>query len=75
MSKTMKITLEAEGYATATTEWLVEDELVRPYAIVYNAWIAKGGIEISKAIYEAAIDQGVDTMESQLAPSMIRSVI
>ena len=69
--KRIKISLSAEGYATSETEWLVPEELLRPYAIAYNAAIAKAGVEISKAIYEKLIDSGVEDAETFLAKEMI----
>ena len=69
--KRMKITLSAEGYATSETEWLVPEELLRPYAIAYNSAIAKAGLEISKAIYEKLIESGVEDTETFLAKEML----
>ena len=69
--KRMKITLSAEGYATSETEWLVPEELLRPYAIAYNAAIAKAGLEISKAIYEKMVEAGIQNTETFLAKEMI----
>lgn len=63
--------MTAEGYATSDTEWLVPEELMRPYAIAYNAWIAKGGLEISKAIYEKLLEDGVQDVENYLAKTII----
>lgn len=69
--KRIKITLTAEGYATSETEWLVPEELLRPYAIAYNAAIAAAGVEISKAIYEKMIEAGLNNAETFLAKEMI----
>ena len=69
--KRMKITLSAEGYATSDTEWLVPEELVRPYAIAYNAAIAAAGLAISKAIYEKLEQGDVQNAETFLAKEMI----
>jgi len=69
--KRMKISLSAEGYATSETEWLVPEELLRPYAIAYNSAIAAAGLEISKAIYEKLGDAGVEDAETFLAKEML----
>ena len=69
--KRLKITLSAEGYATSESEWLVPEELIRPYAIAYNAGIAALGLEISKAIYEKLIAEGLSNTETFLAKEMI----
>ena len=69
--KRLKITLSAEGYATSESEWLVPEELVRPYAIAYNAGIAALGLEISKAIYEKLIAEDFSNTETFLAKEMI----
>ena len=67
----INLTLAAEGYATSVTEWNVPEELLRPYASAYNAWIAKGGLEISKAIYEKLLEDGVQDPENYLAKTII----
>ena len=72
--KRLKITLSAEGYATSESEWLVPEELVRPYAIAYNAGIAALGLEISKAIYEKLIAEGLNNAETFLSKEMIAAV-
>ena len=69
--KKMSISLKAEGYATSETEWLVPEELLRPYAIAYNAAIAASGVAISKAIYEKLLEDGVEGPETYLAKSML----
>ena len=72
--KVMKITLDAEGYGTSVTEWNVPEELLRPYAIAYNAWIAKGGVDISKAIYDAMLeagDQGMETFAGKIMADVV----
>ena len=69
--KRMKITLSAEGYATSDTEWLVPEELLRPYAIAYNSAIAAAGLAISKAIYEKLEQADVQNAETFLAKEMI----
>jgi hypothetical protein len=74
MSKTMKITIEGEGYGSSVREFLVEDALVRPYCIAYDGWIAKGGVELSKAIYEAMVDSGIEGIETFGAPVMLRAI-
>ena len=71
--KQMKITLEAEGYGTSVTQWSVPEELLRPYAIAYNAAIAKAGLDISKAIYEKLIESGVEDVETFMAKEMINA--
>ncbi len=71
--KRMKISLSAEGYATSETEWLVPEELLRPYAIAYNSGIAALGLEISKAIYEKLIESGVSDTETFLAKEMVNA--
>ena len=73
-NKRIKITLSAEGYATSETEWLVPEELLRPYAIAYNAAIAKAGLDISKAIYEKLVGDGVEGTENYLAREMTGAV-
>ena len=70
----MKITIEGENYGSSTREWQVEDELVRPYCIAYDAWVSKGGLELSKAIYEAMIDAGIEGVETFGAKPMLDSV-
>ena len=72
--KRLKITLSAEGYATSESEWLVPEELVRPYAIAYNAGIAALGLEISKSIYEKLIAEGLSNAETFLSKEMIAAV-
>ena len=72
--KRMKITLEAEGYGTSVQEWQVEEELIRAYAIAYNAWIAKGGLELSKAVYDLLNDSGIETLETFAANTMLNAV-
>ena len=72
--KNMKIVMEAEGYSTSVTEWKVPEELVRPYAIAYNAYIAKGGLEISQAIYDAMIEGGDSGVEAFAAKVMATAV-
>ena len=69
--KRLKITLSAEGYATSESEWLVPEELVRPYAIAYNSGIAALGLAISKEIYETIIDSGYSDAEIFLAQPMM----
>ena len=71
--KRIKIVMTAEGYATSETEWLVPEELLRPYAIAYNAAVAKAGLEISKAIYDKLIEEGVQDTETFLAREMINA--
>jgi hypothetical protein len=71
-TKTMKITVEGEGFGGSSREWQVEEELIRPYCIAYDAWIAKGGVELSKGIYDAMKDAGIDTIETLAAPVMVR---
>ena len=71
--KRIKVSLSAEGYATSETEWLVPEELLRPYAIAYNAGIAALGLEISKAIYDKLIDGGVSDVETFLAKEMVNA--
>ena len=73
-NKRIKIVMTAEGYATSETEWLVPEELLRPYAIAYNAAIAKAGLEISKAIYEKLIDEGLQNAETFLAKEITGAV-
>ena len=73
-NKRIKIVMTAEGYATSETEWLVPEELLRPYAIAYNAAIAAAGLEISKAIYDKLIDEGVQNAETFLAKEMTGAV-
>ena len=70
-NKKMSIVLEAEGYATSRSEWLVPDELLRPYAIAYNAAIAAAGVQISKAIYEKLLEDGVEGVENYIAKTML----
>ena len=72
--KRIKIVMTAEGYATSETEWLVPEELLRPYAIAYNAAIAKAGLDISKAIYEKLMEDGVESTENYLAREMTGAV-
>ena len=69
--KTMKIILEAEGFAQSVTEWQVPEELLRSYAIAYNAGVAALGVEISRAIWEKLIEGGVQNAETWLGPEMI----
>ena len=69
--KKMSIVLHAEGYADVTTEWLVPEELVRPYAMAYNAGIAALGLEISKAIYEKLLESGMENAETFMARTLI----
>jgi len=71
--KRMKISMSAEDYGTTETEWLVPEELLRPYAIAYNAAIAAAGLEISKAIYEKLIDAGAEDVESFMAKEMLNA--
>ena len=70
--KTIRIVMTAEDYGTSTKEWQVPEELARPYAIAYDAWISKGGLEISKAIYELAL--GGESPESVVASAMIGAI-
>ena len=69
--KKMTIRTNAEGYGESFTEWLVPEELLRPYAIAYNAAIAAAGVEISKAIYEKLLEDGVANAETMMAPQML----
>ena len=69
--KRIKIVLTAEGYASSETEWLVPEELLRPYAIAYNAAIAAAGVQISKAIYEKLVESGTENVETFLAKTML----
>lgn len=71
--KRITITMRAEGYGEQSTEWLVPEELLRPYAIAYSTWLAKGSAKISKAIYEAIIE-GSDVSELGIAPGMLNAV-
>jgi hypothetical protein len=73
VNKRMSIVLKAEGYATSENEWLVPEELLRPYAIAYNAAIAAAGLEISKAIYEKLLEDGFVTAENWMARSMLEA--
>ena len=70
-NKKIRIVMTAEGYATSETEWLVPEELLRPYAIAYNAWIAKGGLEISKTIYAKLLEDGLPGVENYLAKTIM----
>ena len=71
--KLMKITLSAEGYATSVREWYVDEDLVRPYAVAYDAWIAKGGLEISKAMYELmGDDSGIEAVAGKVMGDVVR---
>jgi hypothetical protein len=56
MSK-MKVTLVGEGFAKQVTVWNVADELVKPYSVFMQAWIAKGLLAASVAVSEAPDDQ------------------
>ena len=69
--KKIRIVMTAEGYATSDTEWNVPEELLRPYAIAYNAAIAAAGLKISKAIYDKLIDSGVQDAETFLAKEIV----
>ena len=69
--KKMSVVLHAEGYADSTTEWLVPEELLRPYAIAYNAAIAAAGLAISKAIYEKLLEDGVEGAETYMAKTLL----
>ena len=71
--KKMSITLTAEGYADSVTNWLVPEELLRPYAIAYNAAIAAAGLEISKAIYDKMIEAGMEGAETFVAKEMLNA--
>ena len=71
--KRMKISMSAEDYGTTETEWLVPEELLRPYAIAYNAAIAAAGLAISKAIYEKLVDSGIDNPETFMAKEMLNA--
>ena len=68
--KTIKIVMTAEDYGVSTKEWQVPEELLRPYAIAYDAWISKGGVEISKSIYELMLED----VEAVAAKVMIGAV-
>lgn len=69
--KNMKITVEGDGFGSSVREWEVEEELVRPYCIAYDGWIAKGGIELSKLIYGEMKEAGVEGIEMLVGPQMI----
>ena len=69
--KKMSIVLHAEGYADVSTEWMVPEELVRPYAMAYNAAIAASGVAISKAIYEKLIEDGFVNAENFMARTLL----
>jgi hypothetical protein len=70
--KKIEIVLTAEGYAVSKKEWLVPEELLRPYAIAYDAAISKIGLEISKAIYEEIIG-GAEFGELALGMPIIKA--
>jgi hypothetical protein len=53
----MKITLVGEGFAKQVTAWNVADELVKPYSVFMQAWIAKGLLAASIAVSESSDDQ------------------
>ena len=72
-TKKIKIVMEAEGYGVSTKEWNVPEELLRPYAIAYDAWLSKGGLEISKAIYEKLLGDEVENPETYLAREIINA--
>ena len=73
-NKRMVITIQAEGYADIRKEWQVPEELVRPYALSFDAAIAKAGLEISKAIYDRLIDAGLgDNAENFIAKVMLEA--
>jgi hypothetical protein len=52
----MKVTISGEGFAKQVTEWKVEDELVKPYSVFLQAWIAKGLLEASVAVSNSPDD-------------------
>jgi hypothetical protein len=73
-TKTMTITIQGEGYGSSVREWQVEEELVRVYCIAYDGWVAKGGVELSKALYEAMSEAGQEGIEAFGAPVMLRAI-
>ena len=72
--KKMSIVFHAEGYADTTKEWFVPEELIRPYAIAYDAGIAALGLKISKEIYQTLIDAGFEgEVENFMAKPMLNA--
>ena len=70
----MSIVFHAEGYADTTKEWFVPEELIRPYAIAYDAGIAALGLKISKEIYQTLIDAGFEgEVENFMAKPMLNA--
>jgi len=68
--KTIEIVMSAEGYGVSTKKWQVPAELLRPYAIAYDAWISAGGVAISKRIYEELLG-GAEFNELNIGSAMV----
>jgi hypothetical protein len=62
---TMKIALSGGSYATQDTVWEVPEDMVRPYSIFLQAWIAKGLLVASKEIYDE-VAAGAEVSEAGL---------
>jgi hypothetical protein len=58
----MKVTMSGEGFAKNNTVWNVPEELVKPYSVFLQAWMAKGFLEASIAVAEAVGDNNVAGM-------------
>jgi hypothetical protein len=53
----MKVTISGGDFAKQVTVWNVADDLVKPYSVFMQAWIAKGLLVASVAVSEAPDDQ------------------
>jgi hypothetical protein len=58
----MKVGISGEGFAKSVTVWHVPQELVKPYSVFLQAYMAKGFIEASKAVAESQGDNAVAAM-------------
>lgn len=73
VEKRMTITLKAEGYADEVKEWMVPEELIRPYTLAFDVGISVLGAKISKAIYDKLIADNIPGVENYIGKTMIEA--
>jgi hypothetical protein len=67
----MTIAIKVEGYGESSKQFTIPVELARPYLIAYDAGISKLGWELSKGIYEALEEAGMQSVENFIAKPML----
>jgi hypothetical protein len=67
----MTIAVKVEGYGESSKHFTIPVELARPYLIAYDAGISKLGWELSKGIYEALEEAGLQSVENFIAKPML----